>query len=63
MTNEPTPMDPQVLHYLLVETMATGYGSQVIAELDDEDYAVACADALNADPLGPGRRYHYIEKP
>lgn len=57
------PMDPEVRHYLLVEVCATGKGAMVIAELDDEDYAMAASEALNADPVQPGRRYFYTEKP
>lgn len=57
------PMEPDVQHYLLVETMATGTSAIVVAELDDEDYAAACAAALNAAPLGPGRQYYYLPKP
>lgn len=57
------PMEPAVQHYLLVEVVATGKGAMVIAELDDEDYAMAVSEAMNADPMQPGRRYFYTEKP
>lgn len=56
------PMDPDCLHYNIIEVALVGRVGLVVAETDELEYAQSLVEALNALEGRGSYSYYYAEK-